>query len=75
METEEIFEALSKYIKPVLVEQLKLAYVLNASPGALVMCITVAEIMKYYNSSVEDEMRVSALLSLLCKNHFSNFIN
>ncbi len=43
-----------------------------ALEGDITLCASIADLIKQYNSSEEDEAQVSILLSQLCKEHFKN---
>lgn len=42
-----------------------------AVPGSIILCMSVARIIETYNSTKENEDKVSTILSMLCKMHFT----
>lgn len=62
-----IFKKLKKYLSEYDITRLKLNLVLK---GSVVMCYTIVDICKNYNSTQENENDVAILLAMLCQNHF-----
>ena len=71
MKAETILSELAKYLLPIQIEQLRLASSLQKGVGAIVICMTISDIVTSYHSTHEDEHAVACLLSDLCAIHFS----
>ncbi|HLI94248.1 MAG TPA: hypothetical protein VKU83_11580 [Puia sp.] len=68
MKSATIFKKLREYLKPEHVGRLELMHSLAPE---LAMVLTMADVIREYNSTEEDEKEVSLLLEHLAKNHFS----
>lgn len=68
MKTKQLLKELEAYLLKVQVVELSLAMAITGSIG---FCLTVAEIVKTYNSTQENEDKVCDLLAALAKKHFS----
>ena len=69
MKTKQILKELEGYLSRQLIYELKSFLVLK---GKIIICLTVADIIKTYNSTQENEDIVCQLLSLLLRNHFNS---
>lgn len=67
MTRRQVLKELQHFIPEVQVIELSLYRDSNKSIG---ICMTISEIIKSYNSTQENEDKVSALLAQLCKLHF-----
>ena len=68
MRSATILKRLSNYLTIYDIERLKLNLVLK---DTILICYTIVDICKNYNSTQENEDKVCALLSELCRNHFN----
>lgn len=70
MNAEDILTSLSCYLPSAQVEELRLNHAIKDSRD-IILCMTINDILRSYNSTEENEHAVSELLSNLCKIHFS----
>ena len=71
MNSEQILLKLGNYLTDIDVEELRLNHALKGTNSQLILCLTIADIVKKYNATEGNRKAVLSLLGNLCSIHFS----